>query len=118
MPGIISRLLDRMSPEHQEDGELRDDARSAGCPPICDQQQRDVVSVHGVLRSVTLQPTSDGVCSLEAELYDGSGSVTLVWLGRRRIEGLTSGKRITACGRLGDRKGERVIFNPRYELDA
>ena len=32
------------------------------------------------LRSVTLRPV-DGVSCLEAELYDGSAAVTLIWLG-------------------------------------
>lgn len=115
MASIFSRLLDRMSPEHQEAHELRDHAETAGCQPICDQKPREMVTVHGTLRSVTIRPV-DGVTALEAEVYDGSGSVTLVWLGRRRIEGIDSGRRVTASGRLGLRDGQPVIFNPRYEL--
>ena len=42
--------------------------------------------VCGTLRSVTLRPRA-GVPALVAELYDGSGTVQVVWLGRRQIAG-------------------------------
>ena len=70
-----------------------------------------------MLRSVTLRPL-DGVTALEAELYDGSDSVSLIWLGRRKIEGVAAGRQLTAHGRIGMRSGARVIYNPRYELEA
>jgi len=117
MAGIIGRTLERLSSEHQEADELKDDAAKAGCSLIASQSDRSVVTVHGVLRSVTLRPV-DGVTALEAELYDGSASVTLIWLGRRKIEGVAPGRQLKAFGRLGMRSGERVIYNPRYELEA
>lgn len=117
MPGIFSRVIERMSTEKQEAGDLRDDAARAGCLPIDEQGERSRVHIHGVLRSVTLRPV-DGVTALEAELYDGSDAVTLVWLGRRRIEGIAVGRRLTATGRLGRRGSERVLYNPRYVLEA
>jgi hypothetical protein len=56
------------------------------------------------------------VPALEAELYDGSGSVTLVWLGRRTLAGLAAGRQLRATGRLTTAEGRRLIYNPRYEL--
>ena len=53
---------------------------------------------------------------MEAELWDGTGQVTLVWLGRRDIPGIQPGRRIVVHGRLTNRKGEPTIFNPSYEL--
>ena len=53
-----------------------------------------------------------------ATLHDGSDTVTLVWLGRRRIEGIGVGRRLTVHGRVGRRGSERVLYNPRYELQA
>lgn len=117
MAGLISRTLERLSSENQEAGELQQDAARAGCSLIANQPNRSVVTIHGVLRSVTLRPV-DGVTALEAELYDGSACVTLVWLGRRKIEGMTVGRQLTAYGRIGLRSGDRVIYNPRYELEA
>ena len=43
------------------------------------------------MHTVTLQPRA-GVPALEAELYDGSDVLTLIWLGRRRITGIDCGR--------------------------
>ncbi|MEV7396206.1 OB-fold nucleic acid binding domain-containing protein [Aeromicrobium sp. NPDC092404] len=115
--GRFSRTLERLSTEHIEAEELQSDAAKAGCKLIANQADRAVVTIHGVLRSVTLRPV-DGVTALEAELYDGSDSVTLIWLGRRKIEGVSAGRQLKAYGRIGMRNGDRVIYNPRYELEA
>ncbi len=115
--GRISRTLERLSTENIEAGELKSDAAKAGCKLIASQKDRSVVTIHGVLRSVTLRPV-DGVTALEAELYDGSDCVTLIWLGRRKIEGVAAGRQLKAYGRIGMRSGSRVIYNPRYELEA
>jgi hypothetical protein len=115
--GRISRTLERLSTENIEAVELQSDAAKAGCKLIATQANRAVVTIHGVLRSVTLRPV-DGVTALEAELYDGSDCVTLIWLGRRKIEGVAAGRQLKAFGRIGMRGGERVVYNPRYELEA
>lgn len=115
--GRFSRTLERLSTDSIEASELKSDAAKAGCELIASQADRAVVTIHGVLRSVTLRPL-DGVTALEAELYDGSDSVTLIWLGRRKIEGVTAGRQLTAYGRIGMRGTTRVIYNPRYELEA
>ncbi|MET0468053.1 MAG: OB-fold nucleic acid binding domain-containing protein [Aeromicrobium sp.] len=115
--GRFSRTLERLSSENQQAGELKTDAAKAGCELISSQADRCMATIHGVLRSVTLRPV-DGVTALEAEVYDGSDSVTLIWLGRRKIEGVSAGRQLTAHGRIGMRGLTRVIYNPRYELDA
>ena len=46
----------------------------------------------------------------------GSGVVLLVWLGRRRIGGIAPGRVIRVEGRIGLQDGQRVVYNPRYEL--
>lgn len=78
---------------------------------------RTRVRVAGVLTAVTYRPR-DAVVSLRARLYDGSGSIDLVWLGRREIPGVEAGRRLVAEGMVyagGDRP---TIFNPTYELLA
>lgn len=116
---MLSRTLGRLttSMSNIEDAELRDDAARAGCDLIAQKSDRQIASLHGTLRSVTLRPRG-GVPALEAELCDGSGSVFVVWLGRRRIEGIEPGKQVTVYGRLGLRDGDPILFNPRYELSA
>lgn len=117
MAGMVSRWLDRFSVEQQEDDELQVRAAAAGCEAIKDAPERVRVDVHGVLHDVTLRPVDD-VTALEASLYDGTGTITLVWLGRRRIEGIAAGRSLTATGRIGHRGVERVMYNPAYRLDA
>jgi hypothetical protein len=58
------------------------------------------------------------VPTLEAELYDGSGTVTLIWLGRRRIRGIDPGRSVVVHGRLTKQDGRPTIYNPAYELRA
>ena len=117
MTGILGRAINRMSHPDEEAESLQKGVAKAGCSSIASQRSRDVAIAHGTLRSVTLRPV-DGVSWLEAELYDGSASLILIWLGRRKIEGITCGREVTVHGRLGERDGEKIMFNPRYELSA
>ena len=73
--------------------------------------------LQGTLRTVTLSRAA-GCPALEAELFDGSGVLTLIWLGRRRITGIAPGRSIQVEGRIGVHDRTRVMFNPRYELKA
>jgi len=43
-----------------------------------------------------------GTLALEAEVDDGTGTASLVWLGRRRIGGIEPGARVTAEGRYAE----------------
>jgi RecG-like helicase len=73
------------------------------------------VEVVGSIRSVSVQPSLKSP-SLEIELYDGSGVVTVVWMGRRTIPGIVAGRTVKVCGRLTCNTDRPTIFNPRYEL--
>jgi hypothetical protein len=76
---------------------------------------RRLACVCGTLRSVTLRPRA-GVPALVAELYDGTGTLTVVWLGRRQVPGISAGRRLRVRGRVAQRDGRPVVFNPAYEL--
>lgn len=108
----ISRWADSAD---QEQRDLRRTHGGAGGPAIADAEVRVPVTLRGTLKTVTLMPRG-GVPTLEAELDDGTGAVTLVWLGRRRIAGIEPGRALTATGRIGVHDGRRVLYNPRYEL--
>jgi hypothetical protein len=56
------------------------------------------------------------VPALQAELWDGTGAVTVVWLGRRSIPGINPGRAIKVRGRITSLGGQRAIYNPIYEL--
>jgi hypothetical protein len=104
------------SQEEIEASEEREDAvRATGCMPVDQTPDRHRAKVSGVIRSVVLRPRQ-GVPALEADLYDGSGNLVLVWLGRREIAGIEPGRRLKVEGLVCTREGRRSMYNPRYEL--
>lgn len=103
------------SSEDQEARDLRRTFSTEGVVRVADAPDREPVRLRGTLRSVTLRPRG-GVPALEAELYDGSGTLTVVWLGRRRIAGIDPGRAIEVSGRVGSQDDARVLYNPKYEL--
>ncbi|WP_335979021.1 MULTISPECIES: OB-fold nucleic acid binding domain-containing protein [Streptomycetaceae] len=115
--GRFRRMLDRLSSSQEElhSEELRQQALEVGCTRISDCSDRQIVSVTGTLRTVTLRPRA-GVPALEAELFDGSAALDVVWLGRRSIVGIEPGRMIIASGRISMNRGRPVLFNPKYEL--
>ena len=113
--GLRSGLRQWANQSHAEAVELRTHAVKSGCIPIAEAPDREMVSVQGSLRTVTLRPRG-GVPALEAELYDGTGTIIVLWLGRRRIAGIFPGRTIRVSGRIGVHGGARVMYNPRYEL--
>ena len=56
--------------------------------------------------------------TFEAELSDATGSVVLVFLGRRSIPGLLSGAALEARGTPRVHRGRTEVLNPLYELLA
>ncbi len=109
----LSRFVAPQSAVHAEE-ELELATKAGGCP-IAMLTARRQATVCGTLRSVTLRPRA-GVPALEAELYDGSGSLYVVWLGRRHIAGIEPGRRLRIHGMVTEAEGQRAVFNPRYEL--
>ncbi|HEX2807229.1 MAG TPA: OB-fold nucleic acid binding domain-containing protein [Kineosporiaceae bacterium] len=109
----LSRLV---APQHEVHAELEQErAAQLGGTPVVRLPMRQPATVCGTLRSVTLRPRA-GVPALEAELYDGSGCISVVWLGRRHIAGIEPGRRIRVYGMVTESEGNRAVFNPRYEL--
>lgn len=115
--GKLSRLLRGLTADVEElDAEdLREGVAQAGCTAVSRCQRGEEVTVTGRLRTVMYTPR-DNVPAVEAELFDGSGAVRLVWLGRRRIAGIEPGRSLKARGRLAQQDGELVLYNPWYEL--
>jgi hypothetical protein len=116
-PGVLRRTVSRLatSAKVHEAEQLQKGCVEMGATPVADLPRRELVTVAGTLRTVTLRPRA-GVPALVADLYDGSGSVCLIWLGRRQIPGIDPGRSIVAYGRITSDGEQPVIFNPRYEL--
>ena len=115
--GWLSRTLRRLTVDEAAlDAEnLLGDVVETGAKPVVNCGQGQPVTVTGRLRSVVYTPR-DTVPTVDAELFDGSGSVHLVWLGRSRIAGIEPGRALVARGRVAEQDGLKVIFNPWYEL--
>ncbi len=116
-PGRFRRVLKKLSAsaDELEADDLQAERQTHGCQRIEAVQDRELVTVFGQLNSVSLAPRA-GTPTLEAALYDGSGVLTLVWLGRRTIAGIKPGASLVAWGRVSCHDGRRVLYNPRYEL--
>ena len=54
--------------------------------------------------------------TLEVEIWDETGGVTLQFLGRREIAGLEVGSTLSAEGMVGEQGGALTILNPSYEI--
>ncbi len=117
--GIVRRALRRLTAsEEQLDAEdLQETVDEVGATPCGEagRHERELVRMAGRLRNVRFTPRVN-LPTLEAELYDGSGSVTLIWLGRRRIPGIEPGRTLQVRGRVCHQGPRRVIYNPWYEL--
>lgn len=110
---FMRRLASSKAELEAED--LQRSTSEEGATPIAGCGERQRACVAGTLRTVTLRPRG-GAPALEAELYDGTDVINLVWLGRRRIAGIEPGRRLRAEALVSVQDGRKVMFNPRYEL--
>ncbi|TQS41271.1 OB-fold nucleic acid binding domain-containing protein [Cryptosporangium phraense] len=114
----LKRLLRRFTASDRElDAEaLQQVSARSGAEKVCDCPRGKFATVTGRLTSVRYTPRTNQP-TLEAELFDGSGSMTIIFIGRRRIAGIEPGRSLTVEGRLALRDGRKVIFNPAYTLE-
>lgn len=110
----------RLSRSRSEDeaAHLQEQSRLEAVPgvlPIRACVPGQPVAVRGIVRSLTLPPAGEAP-SVQIELDDGTGSVRVVWLGRRRIPGVDAGRSMIVRGRLTCHTDHPTIYNPRYEL--
>jgi hypothetical protein len=113
-----SKLRDRMrgiggeaQVEPAEPGEGIADATV----PIAKAVPRSEVCLQGTLVSADPIPHRAATW-LVAVLSDGTGEVSLIWMGRGSIPGIEPGRTLRVKGRLAIDEGRKVIFNPYYQL--
>jgi amino acid transporter len=88
--------------------------RPNGVTAIADARVRERVVVEGRVRVV--QVGSSAGKTLEVQLFDETGGIKLLFLGRTRIPGIVPGAKLRASGRIGEYHGHLAMANPRYEL--
>ncbi|ORB68844.1 OB-fold nucleic acid binding domain-containing protein [Mycolicibacterium tusciae] len=116
--GYLRRLTRRLTeaPDQLDVEELSDEAANTGASKAIDCQRGQEVTMIGTLRSVECngKGCAGGV---KAEMFDGTDTVMLVWLGQRRIPGIESGRTLKVHGRVGKLdNGTKAIYNPHYEI--
>jgi len=114
---MFSKALRRLGQSNAEleSEDLQKAVEEEGAVPIRTCEDRQMVYLTGTVSTMTIAPRA-GHPALEVELRDGSGAVTLVWLGRRQIPGIDPGQMVKVSGRISCQGGRRLIYNPRYEL--
>jgi hypothetical protein len=117
--GLLRRALERLGADDSERraAAVREwVATQPGVTLIADIKPRTVVRVAGVVDALRVRPR-EGVPQIEAELTDGTASLTAVWLGRRTIPGLRLGLRMIVEGRVAGSGSDALqIMNPRFEF--
>ena len=83
---------------------------------IEDARWRDSVTVEGRVRSIRVRPWADGVHTLEVTVFDESGGIEAIFLGRRTVAGIRLGTTLRLSGCLGAHHGRLAILNPVYEI--
>ena len=114
----LNRLAKRLTrdPQLYDAEELCEEVTRTGAMRAIDCHRGQEVTMLGVLRSI--EACAKGCpTGVRAELFDGTDTVTLVWLGQRRIPGLVSGRSLRVQGRLATlANGTKAIYNPHYEI--
>jgi RecG-like helicase len=116
--GVLRRILDRLG-ETDED-RLAEETRAwadsiPGTVRIADAPRREPVKIAGVIRRMTVLPF-EGKEALQALISDGTGEVTVVFMGWRGIGGLSLGARVVVEGVIAEQRGEVRMMNPRLEF--
>jgi hypothetical protein len=83
--------------------------------PIGSAQYRRPGRYSGRVQSMRVQSRSGGA-SLELRLVDASGSIVVVFAGRRSVPGIKLGTRLTVDAVVGQHGGRFALVNPLYEI--
>ena len=116
--GVFRRVFARLN--ESDETRLAEETRAwadtvEGSVRIAEAPLRQPCRIAGVIRRMTVLPM-EGKEALQALVSDGTGEVTIVFMGRRGIGGLTLGKRVVVEGVLAEQRGETRMVNPRLEF--
>jgi hypothetical protein len=113
----LRKFVDKLTkPTEEVDRErLAEWCTAAGGTPLKEVELRRPVRVSGEVRSIRIVPRA-GADALEATISDGEGALTAVFLGRRKILGISPGRRVFLEGVVTKDAGAQVMYNPVYEF--
>jgi len=105
--GFVRRILAK------DDDIVEEEPAETGAAPISSVRVRDKVHLVGTVEATSSTPEGWNV-----ELSDGTGTVTLLWMGRTAIPGIGIGTTMHVWGRVAARRTELLIYNPVYAIQA
>jgi hypothetical protein len=113
----LRKMVERLTkPTEERDREaLERFCEALGVTPISQIAPRTPVRVAGEIRTVRIVPRA-GAPALEVTVNDGRASVVAVFLGRRKLAGMSPGRRLVVSGVAGQDGGRYLIYNPEYQL--
>lgn len=119
MTSLIEKWFNRfiVSNDELDAIELREEIEQKGADAIADVELGKITTHTGKIRSIVFRPEK-AVPALEAEIFDGTGFIVVIWLGRRRISGIKPGISISVSGRLVEVDGRLTMYNPKYSIIA
>jgi RecG-like helicase len=119
--GVFDRFFGRLA--ESDESRLAEETRSWACTvpgavPIAESPERRPVRVAGEVRRITVLPM-EGNESVQTVLSDGTGEMTVVFMGRRALPGLNLGTRVIVEGVAGrQRDGTLRMVNPKFEFST
>jgi len=114
LKNLVSKLTKPVE-EHDREKLVEFCSKLEGCSAIDELQPRTVARVVGEVSSVRIVPRA-GAPSLEVGLNDGRGVLTAVFFGRKKIAGLSPGRRVVVEGMVAPLHNRVFMYNPMYEL--
>lgn len=118
VPGPHHTAPSASSPSPDSSGDLGLSDRGEtimGRTPIIEAHWRDQVVLAGRVRSIRVAPLHDAP-TLELVLVDGTGAISVVFLGRRGLSGVEIGTRLVVEGTVGIHKTRLALLNPTYRI--
>ena len=115
---MLKRLLRRFRDDEGERraGTIREWAEEIpDVTLIKDVEPRSVAKVAGVVEVLRVRPR-EGVQAFEADITDGTGTVTAIWLGRPMVSGVSIGVRVMVEGRMGGEPKRLQVMNPTFNF--
>lgn len=115
MPGAFRKWLSRLG-QPGEVGPADEASPDPSLARIAECSERQVVRVSGTVEALEVKQRAASRW-LEAQLFDGTAPLTLVWMGRQEVPGIEVGRRMVVEGRVSkDEAGRCRIMNPMYTL--
>jgi hypothetical protein len=113
----LRKFVERLTKtvDEQDNERLTEWCEATGCARLDAVPLRTPVRLAGEVRSVRIVPRA-GAPALEANVQDGRGVVTAVFLGRRKVLGVSPGRRLVLEGVVTTDRDHKVMYNPVYEL--